>query len=90
MCKLVQGTCATKDIKNGLGSNVITFCLITALLHKPHNYIINVGVLCTCNLVNKSCDKIFKKGRTQNIVKTIGHFWIGKMFYFYQAMMDIL
>lgn len=73
------------EIKMWLGSNVIIFCTISALLHKPHNVILNAACLMTCDFINKLCDSLIGDPKRRTIFKILSHLWIGKMFFFYQG-----
>lgn len=69
---------------NSLGVNVTIFCIVSALLHKPHNIYLNFVILLTCDMISTSCNQLFG-GRNNLFVKVVGHYWIGKMFFFYQV-----
>lgn len=79
-CKEITKT----TIKTSLGGTISLFCIISALLHKPHNVILNGLCILTCGLVNKTCDSLFT-GKQIIWSKIISNLMIGKMFYFYQG-----
>ncbi|GAB0089939.1 GPI ethanolamine phosphate transferase 2 [Sergentomyia squamirostris] len=67
-----------------IGASITIFCLISSLLHKPHNAILNVICIFTCQVIRKSLNSIFSPvPKTFMIV--LSHLWIGKMFFFYQG-----
>ncbi|KAG4074593.1 hypothetical protein HA402_004464 [Bradysia odoriphaga] len=82
--KYLKRTHSRADLQNALGVNVTIFCLVSALLHKPHNIYLNFVILLTCDMLNTSCNQLFG-GRNNLLVKVVGHYWIGKMFFFYQV-----
>lgn len=71
-------------IKTTLSGTISLFCVISSLLHKPQNVILNGLCILTCRLVNKTCDSIFS-GKQNIWCKIISNLLIGKMFYFYQG-----
>lgn len=84
--KWYKNTATRKDCQTCLGCNVVVFALISAMLHKPHNIILMVCLILTCRRVNDALDSLFIAGRQRNIVKTAAHFFIAKMFFFYQVI----
>lgn len=83
--KLYKNKLTKSDTKKCIGTNIVTFALISAMLHKPHNIILNFGLLLTCSRLNDVCDRLFSDERIKLLIKTVGHFWVGKMFFFYQV-----
>lgn len=82
--KYLKRTHSRTDMQSALGVNVTIFCLVSALLHKPHNIFLNFLIILTCDMLNTSCNQLFG-GRNNLLVKVVGHYWIGKMFFFYQV-----
>lgn len=75
-----------KDVLNFVGSNVIIFCLMSSLLHKPHNVILNGVCILTCRMMNKACQIVCRDdGRRIILYQIFGHILIGKLFFFYQG-----
>lgn len=62
----------------------IVLFLICTLLQKRHNVLLNAICGFTCIYINQMCDKCLK-GNERIIGKVVGHYWIGKMFFFYQG-----
>lgn len=84
--RLYQGTADRADVRNCMGANVVLLCLTGALLHKPHNIVLTGALLWSCDRVNAACNRCFgKAGRMALVLNTIGHFWLGQMFFFYQG-----
>lgn len=83
--KLYRNRLHSKDVRSSLGTLVTVFCLISALLHKPHNVVLNAGILISCYPMNATIDALCTGRRTNIFVKTVAHYWIGKMFFFYQV-----
>lgn len=65
-------------------SFLVALCLVSCLLHKPHNVMLIGLCLISCIYMNKLCNKLIKKDQ-RIAAKVFTHFWIGKMFYFYQV-----
>lgn len=84
--KVKHNTYSKSDIKQFLNMNVIIFTLISSLLHKPHNIILNAGCILTCNLMSAAIDRQKDTGYN-TFIKTIVHIWLGKVFYFYQVIL---
>lgn len=83
--KWYKNSATRKDCRTCLGCNVVVFALISAMLHKPYNIILTVCLILTCRRVNDALDSLFMAGRQRNIVKAAAHFFIAKMFFFYQV-----
>lgn len=77
-----------EDIKSILSINITIFCIISALLHKPHNIILNVSIILYCNFLNDILKKLFTK-HMWLFITIVTHFWIGKTFFFYQVSLNI-
>uniref|UniRef100_A0A6B2E8V2 Putative glycosylphosphatidylinositol anchor synthesis protein n=1 Tax=Phlebotomus kandelakii TaxID=1109342 RepID=A0A6B2E8V2_9DIPT len=67
-----------------IGATITVFSLISCLLHKPHNAILNVACILTCQVVSKSIESILS-GTPKTFMIILSHLWIGKMFFFYQG-----
>lgn len=59
--------------------------LITILLQKKHNVVLNGMCGFTCIYVNYLCDRTILVRDHRIVCKIVLHYWIGKMFYFYQG-----
>lgn len=64
---------------------VIIFVLISILLHQPQNIIMNFAIGITSILMNHAVNRMIKNTNEKIIAKIILHWWIGKLFYFYQV-----
>ncbi|XP_059613175.1 GPI ethanolamine phosphate transferase 2 [Phlebotomus argentipes] len=73
-----------QDGKLWTGASITIFSLISCLLHKPHNAILTVACILTCQVVNKSINSILS-GTPKIFMIILSHLWIGKMFFFYQG-----
>lgn len=68
-----------------MGSLVTVFGVISVLLHKPQNVILVPICILTCRWVKEKIFSIWS-GHTERTIFIIAtHFWIGKMFFFYQV-----
>lgn len=82
--RFVQRKCLQQDELVWIGAGITIFTLISCLLHKPHNAILNIGCILTCQVVTKTIQTIFT-GRPKTYLIILSHLWIGKIFFFYQV-----
>lgn len=61
------------------------FIPISLLLHQPQNMILPFACLLTCALMNQTCNNQIRNTQERTIAKIFLHFWMGKLFYFYQG-----
>uniref|UniRef100_A0A7G3ADG6 Putative glycosylphosphatidylinositol anchor synthesis protein n=1 Tax=Lutzomyia longipalpis TaxID=7200 RepID=A0A7G3ADG6_LUTLO len=73
-----------KDGNLWIGATITVFSLISCLLHKPHNAILSVACILTCQVVGKSLEAILS-GAPKIYMLILSHLWIGKIFFFYQG-----
>ena len=66
-----------------LGGSIVIFSLVSTLLHKPHNVILNAALINSSQFTSHSIDKISHSHKTH--LKIIAHLWLGEMFYFFQG-----
>lgn len=63
----------------------VPFFLLSSLLHQPQNVIMPLGCAITCWFVNQACNRLVKNTHERVVAKIFLHFWVGKLFYFYQG-----
>lgn len=86
---LIQRSVNRIELGRFMGSLVTVFSVISVLLHKPHNICLVPICVLTCRWVKGKVFAIWS-GATERTIFTIAtHFWIGKMFFFYQVMKEI-
>lgn len=74
------------DVHRCCGANVVLCCLCTALLHRPHNIVLNAALLMACDRVHAACARIFAADlRCRRAVEVVACVWLGGAFYFYQG-----
>lgn len=73
------------DGKQGLGALINILTMISCMLHKPHNIIMVPLLIFTCNWVNGKLTNIECLKPQRALLVMVTHFWIGKLFYFYQV-----
>lgn len=61
------------------------FFLLSLLLHQPQNTILPVACSMTCVVWNYSINHRIRNASERTIAKIFLHFWVGKLFYFYQG-----
>lgn len=86
----VFGTPQCRSVHRLLGINVVVICLYTALLHRPHNIVLNGALLIIGDRVHMACDRIFAGGgrrlqRQRFVVQTVATVWLGQAFFYYQG-----
>lgn len=59
--------------------------LISAFIHKPHNVILVGAIVSSSGFLVHRINNIAKSKAENMLLKTVAHFWLGKMFYFYQV-----
>lgn len=59
--------------------------LISAFIHKPHNVILVGAIVSSSGFLVHRINNIAKSKAENMLLKTVAHFWLGKMFYFYQG-----
>lgn len=64
---------------------VMFFVLISLLLHQPQNIIMCFALGLSSMMVNHACNRMIKNSHEKIIAKIILHWWIGKLFFFYQV-----
>ncbi|XP_063702102.1 GPI ethanolamine phosphate transferase 2 [Culicoides brevitarsis] len=65
---------------------VVTIVLVSALIHKPHNIILNAILVITSRFVTyKIKETMFSKEPDSSLMIILIHFCMGKVFYFYQG-----
>lgn len=80
-----QRTINRVELGRFMGSLVTVFVLISVLLHKPQNIILVPICVLTCRWVKEKIFAIWRGTSERTIFTIITHFWIGKMFFFYQV-----
>lgn len=86
-----MATTSRADGRSCMGAIVVLLCLFGALLHKPHNILLTGMLLWSCDRVGSSCDRIFGAQRTIALVlKTVAHWWLAQMFFYYQVIWDAM
>lgn len=80
------------NIKNGAKqfNFFIPFFLLSSLLHQPQNVIMPLACTITCWFVNQACNRFMKDTKERIVAKIFLHYWIGKLFYFYQGNSNAL
>ncbi|KAG5667435.1 hypothetical protein PVAND_015415 [Polypedilum vanderplanki] len=63
----------------------LIFVLISMLLHQPQNIGLCFCIGITSMLINHAVHRMIKNTHEKIIAKIFMHWWIGKMFYFYQG-----
>lgn len=63
----------------------IYFFFVFSALQQPQNVLMGFGCSVSCWFVNQSCNRMMKHSTERTIAKIFLHFWIGKLFYFYQG-----
>jgi ethanolaminephosphotransferase len=71
-----------KSQSNGL---FLAFVLVSMLLHQPQNIGMCFCIGVTSMLINHAAHRMIKNTHERIVAKVIMHWWIGKMFYFYQV-----
>lgn len=67
----------------------VVFYLISLLLHQPHNLVMVFSCALTCWFINGACDRLVRDKTERIIAKIILHWWVGKLFYFYQVSVNV-
>lgn len=68
-----------------MGSLVTVFAIISVLLHKPHNILLVPICILTCRWMKEKIFAIYSDCQQRTMLIIVSHFWIGKMFFFYQV-----
>lgn len=63
----------------------VPFFLISSLLHQPQNIIMPFACAVTCRFISQACNRLIRNKTERTIAKIFLHFWIGKLFFFYQG-----
>lgn len=82
---VVKRSVRSVDLARCMGSLVTVFAIISVLLHKPHNIILVPLCVLTCRWVKQGIFAIWSGARERTVFIMATHFWIGKVFYFYQV-----
>lgn len=64
---------------------VAILVLISLLLHQPQNIVMSFALGVTSMMMNHACNRMIKDPHEKVIAKIILHWWIGKLFFFYQV-----
>ncbi|CAG9812237.1 unnamed protein product [Chironomus riparius] len=63
----------------------VIFVLISLLLHQPQNLVMCFALGVSSMLTNHACNRMIKSSHEKIVAKIIMHWWLGKLFYFYQG-----
>lgn len=82
---LIQRTVNRIELGRFMGSLVTVFTVVSVLLHKPHNVVLVPVCVLTCRWIKGKVFAIWSGATERTIFILATHFWIGKMFFFYQV-----